>query len=75
MADSDFQTRHYFIDEGGDSVLFSRKGKVLIGSEGCSSFFMLGLLEVPDPSVLRSSLGDLRERLLTDPYFSNVPSM
>ena len=75
MADRESQTRHYFIDEGGDSTLFSRKGKVLIGSEGCSSFFMLGLLEVPDPSVLQSSLGDLRERLMTDPYFSNVPSM
>ena len=65
MADRESQTRHYFIDEGGDSTLFSRKGKVLIGSEGCSSFFMLGMLEVPDPSVLQSSLGDLRERLMT----------
>lgn len=75
MADSETQTRYYFIDEGGDSTLFSRRGKVLIGSEGCSRFFMLGLPEVSDPSVLQSSLGDLRERLMTDPYFSNVPSM
>ena len=56
MADSETQTRYYFIDEGGDSTLFSRRGKVLIGSEGCSRFFMLGLLEVSDPSVLQSSL-------------------
>lgn len=75
MAGSETQTRNYFIDEGGDSTLFSRRGKVLIGSEGCSRFFMLGLLEVSDLSVLHSSLGDLRERLMTDPYFSNVPSM
>ena len=75
MADREPQTRHYFIDEGGDSTLFSRKGKVLIGTEGCSRFFMLGLLEVPDPTALHSSLAELRERLMGDPYFSNVPSM
>ncbi len=33
MADRQSHTRHYFIDEGGDSTLFSRKRKVLIGSE------------------------------------------
>ena len=75
MADSQSQTRHYFIDEGGDSTLFSRNGKVLIGSEGCSRFFMLGLLEVPDPTALQRILGDLRARLMSDPYFNNVPSM
>lgn len=75
MAVGQSQTRHYFIDEGGDSTLFSRKGKVLIGSEGCSRFFMLGLLEVPDPLAIQASFSDLRERLLDDPYFSNVPSM
>ena len=39
MADSQSQTRHYFIDEGGDSTLFSRNGKVLIGSEGLFPLF------------------------------------
>ena len=67
--------RHYFIDEGGDSTLFSRKGKVLIGVEGCSRFFMLGLLEVPDPATLQRTFDDLRARLMSDPYFNGVPSM
>lgn len=69
------ETRHYFIDEGGDSTLFSRHGRVLIGSNGCSRFFMLGLLDVPDPMLLQRSLDNLREELLQDPYFSGVPSM
>ncbi len=75
MADRQSHTRHYFIDEGGDSTLFSRKGKVLIGSEGCSRFFVLGLLDVPDPTTLQSFFDDLREELVGDPYFSDVPSM
>ena len=67
--------RHYFIDEGGDSTLFSRKGKVLIGTEGCSRFFILGLLDVPDPAALQRIFDDLRARLMSDPYFNDVPSM
>ena len=40
-------TRHYFVDEAGDSTLFDSKGRVLIGSEGCSRFFILGLVDIP----------------------------
>ena len=53
-------TRHYFIDEAGDSILFSAKGRVLIGTEGCSRFFMVGLLEVPNPMELQRIFDDLR---------------
>ena len=67
--------RHYFIDEGGDGTLFSRKGKVLIETEGCSRFFILGLLEVPDPTVLQHIFDELRGRLMSDSYFEGVPSM
>ena len=67
--------RHYFIDEGGDGTLFSRRGKVLIETEGCSRFFMLGLLEVPDPMALQRNFDDLRAQLMSDSYFNGVPSM
>lgn len=69
------QTRHYFVDEGGDSTLFASRGKVIIETEGCSRYFMLGLLDVADPMSLQQSLDDLRVRLLNDPYFKDVPSM
>ena len=75
MADRQSYTRNYYIDEGGDSTLFSRSGKVLIGSEGCSRFFILGVLDVPDPAALQCSTDNLRDQLLDDPYFSDVPSM
>lgn len=67
--------RHYFVDEGGDGILFSRKGKVLVGTEGCSRFFILGLLDVPDPMALNDRCGELRARLMSDSYFMSVPSM
>ncbi len=66
--------RHYFVDEHGDGTLFDRKGRVIVGNEGCSTHFALGVLDVPDPAGLTSALNDLRARLLTDPYFRGVES-
>ena len=68
-------SRHYFVDEGGDSTLFSRTGKVLVGTEGCSRFFILGLLEVLDPAALKIRFDTLRAQLMGDSYFKGVPSI
>jgi hypothetical protein len=70
-----WSTRHYYVDEAGDATLFDRKGRIIIGREGCSRFFVLGLLDVPNHKALALDLGDLRKRLIGDPYFSGVPSM
>ncbi len=69
------QSCHYFVDEAGDPTLFDGKGKVLIGSNGCSRYFILGLLQVDGPDSLTSELKAIQARLLADPYFANVPSM
>ena len=42
---------HYYVDEAGDGTLFNARGKVIIGEEGCSRYFMLGILEVPILSI------------------------
>ncbi|MCC6802620.1 MAG: DUF3800 domain-containing protein [Anaerolineae bacterium] len=67
--------RQYFVDEAGDGVLFNAKGRVLIGTEGCSRYFMLGILDVQAPDTLNYALESLRANLLSDPYFRKVPSM
>ena len=69
------ERKHYFVDEAGDAVLFGSRGKVLIGTEGCSRYFMLGLLDVHEPERLSAELTELRRSLLADPYFKGVPSM
>lgn len=67
--------RHCFVDEAGDPTLFSARGQVLVGQEGCSRYFMMGALEVADPLALGQDLAALRTDLLADPYFHGVPSM
>jgi hypothetical protein len=65
----------YFVDEAGDATLFDRKGRVLVGTQGCSRYFILGLAEVAAPDALGRALAELRRSLLADSYFSGVPSM
>lgn len=75
MSAAPTTVKHYFVDEAGDPILFDGKGKVLIGFEGCSRYFAVGLLDMPDTVSLGTDLNKLRADLLADPYFKNVPSM
>lgn len=75
MTEPEFQTLHFFVDEAGDPTLFDAKGRVLVGTEGCSSYFIVGKLDVDDPAGLQAALDGLRAQLLADPYFKRIPSM
>jgi hypothetical protein len=64
-----------FVDEAGDPTLFGgRQGRSLVGSPGCSRYFILGKLEVDNPPTLAHKLKVLQAELLADPYFSGVES-
>lgn len=69
--------RYYFVDEAGDGTLFDAKGRVLIGEQGCSRYFILGLIDLPEASIplLEGELEALRQNLVADSYFRQVPSM
>ncbi len=74
-AESELSVRYYFVDEAGDATLFNRHGKLIVGDEGCSNYFILGLLDIPEPKLLEQELTELRKHLLADPYLKGVPSM
>ncbi len=69
------QTAHFFVDEAGDLSLFGRRGKSLMGTEGVSKCFMVGVAQVLDPSALREDLAALHAELLKDQYLKHVCSM
>jgi hypothetical protein len=75
MSEEQPSALHFFVDEAGDPTLFDAKGRILVGEEGCSKTFMLGKLDVHDPTALNHALETLRANLLADPYFKRVPSM
>jgi len=66
---------YYYVDEAGDGTLFDAKGRVIVGTEGCSRYFFLGVLDVADPPGLSRQLEELRTELLADSYLHNVLSM
>ncbi|QSA98492.1 DUF3800 domain-containing protein [Methylococcus sp. EFPC2] len=68
------ETLHIFVDEAGDPTLFANRRRAIVGTEGCSRFFIMGKLEVDDPAGLDARLNELRERLTTHAYFHGVPS-
>ena len=68
-------TRYYFVDEAGDTTLFNNRGVTIVGQEGVSCTFMVGVADIPDPTIVRRRLEELRASLLQDPYFKGVPSM
>jgi hypothetical protein len=67
--------RHYFVDEAGDAIIFGKRGWVLIGEQGCSRYFILGVLDVTNPDLIQQEFDELRSTLLADPYFKKVPSL
>ncbi len=68
--------KNYFVDEAGDTTIFSRRGRrVLIGKRGVSQYFILGVIDIPDVKAISIELTALRKRLISDPYFKGVPSM
>lgn len=68
-------TAFYFVDESGDGVLFNAKGQVMVGQPGgAMGHFIMGLLQVEDPTTLAVELEQLRAELAADPYFRDVPS-
>lgn len=68
------ETLWWFVDEAGDPTLFNSAGKEVVGTHGCSTFFILGRLEVANPRELSGALSALRSELLADPYFAGVES-
>lgn len=66
---------YYFVDEAGDPRLFAKRGRVVVGDEGVSRYFMLGKLDIADPKALHADFEALRAELLGDPYFKGVPSL
>lgn len=75
MNEDDISRLHFFVDEAGDPALFDAKGRILVGQDGCSKYFIVGKLDVADPAALQAELDALRAQLLADPYFKRIPSM
>lgn len=69
-------TYHRFIDEAGDMTFFG-KGKVnLLGTDGVSKTFMLGMVHIKQPlTAIRKLIEDFTQDISNDPFFNEIPSI
>jgi hypothetical protein len=67
---------HRFLDEAGDTTFYG-KGKVqILGTEGVSKCFILGMLKINEPlEDVRKKVLDLQDQIASDSYFSGIPSI
>ena len=67
---------NFFVDESGDLARFYKKGRSLLGQEGVSKTFMLGVLQVNEDIIkVSKAFEDLRQDLLSDPCLKAIPSL
>lgn len=67
---------HYFLDEAGDSTFYGKGKTPILGEEGVSSCFILGLLKINEPlDVIRKKVIDLQNQIESDPYYDKVVSI
>lgn len=66
---------HFFVDEAGDATFYNRKGRLIVGTEGCSQHLILGFIRIKDdPTAMRQRVLALHREVINDPYFQQLPS-
>ncbi len=71
-----FQDNHRFLDEAGDTTFYG-KGKVpIIGQNGVSKCFMIGMVKFKEPlEEVRQKVVQLQKLTARDRYFESIPSI
>lgn len=72
----DLYKYHRFLDEAGDTTFYG-KGKIpIIGNEGVSKCFLIGMVKFKEPlEQIRLQIIELKEKVIKNSYFQNVPSI
>ena len=61
------KTNYYYVDEAGDLTFFNKQKKIIVGQQGVSKFFMVGVAQIDNSNLLGQQLESLRNSLLSDP--------
>lgn len=70
------KTNHRFLDEAGDTTFFGKGRKLIIGGNGVSKAFIIGMVKFKEPlEDIRNKIIDLRNKVLNHNYLNNVVSI
>lgn len=69
-------TKHRFLDEAGDTTFYGKGKKCIIGNEGVSKSFIIGMVKFKQTlPELRQRIFELQNEVEHDPYYKGVPSI
>lgn len=76
LTQPEFPKYHRFIDETGDPVFFGRGDKPIVGTEGVSKSFGLGIVKINEPlDAVRENIRALEKEVETDELLNKIPSV
>lgn len=67
---------HRFLDEAGDTTFYGKGRIPIVGNEGVSKCFILGMLKIKEPlNNIRKRIIELQNQIANDAYFKEVSSI
>jgi len=67
---------HRYIDEAGDMTFFGKGGHCILGSDGVSKSFILGMAGYKEPLPgVREKIESFTRQIADDRYFNTMPSI
>lgn len=67
---------HRFLDEAGDTTFYGKGKSPIVGNEGVSNCFILGMLQINEPlNKVREKIINLQKEIESDTYFQGIPSI
>lgn len=70
------KTYHRFLDESGDTTFYGKKKRLIIGENGVSNCFILGMVKFKtklDP--IREDIIKMQNEVANDPFYQDIPSI
>ncbi|MGY6649288.1 DUF3800 domain-containing protein [Wenyingzhuangia sp. IMCC45574] len=75
MGKSKLMDYHRFLDEAGDTTFYGKGKRNIIGTNGVSNVFILGLVKIKDPlDEVREKINSLQNKIVDDSFY-HVPSV
>jgi hypothetical protein len=69
----DIKLNHRFLDEAGDTTFYGKGKKAILGTNGVSNCFIIGMLKIKQPlTEIRKQINELQTKIANDPYFDVV---
>lgn len=70
---NDIKLNHRFLDEAGDTAFYGKGKKSIIGNNGVSNCFIIGLVKFKQPlSDIRKAVIELQQKVAEDPFFDVI---